>query len=937
MKNPLRKRYLRELKSDFGKYLVIALFMIMLIGAVSGYLVAANSIETTFYEGVDKYNLEDGHIVFSKVPEASLLEEIEEKGDLKLYDLEYVEEDTDSEGTTLRIFRKRTDINTECLMEGAFPEGTDEIAVDRLYAQYHDLSIGDTIPINGKDIKISGLVALVDYGCLFENNSDMMFSIETFGVGVMTDEGYDALNSAHVYNCYAWKYNTPCKDETEKNSRSEDLMDVLEDVIKKYDTSIVQAEVDDLYAEANELSDELQAEFDNATDEIKEKTEKASKDAATKAVNSLTTEDKMTLFMQGASNEDYVKYAAEKQGTTIEGLVAKELGTTLEALEDFEDAVEDIESKMDSVGADKEAPVISLDDDEEYENDMDFSLDEIRDIVDKLDKTGLYDVKNINSILDELEGLMDYEFDEEKLLDIDGYQAEYDNKAINYCMDDMGGDKPMFILFDYIVVVIIAFVFAVTISNTIAKEAGVIGTLRASGYTRGELTRHYLFMPLLVTVIASIIGNILGYTVFVEMMKEVFYNSFSLATYESLFNSEAFMYTTVIPLILMIIINLVTLTTKLKLSPIKFLRHELAAKKKRRAVLLNKKWPFLTRFRLRILFQNIPAYITLAFGIFFGGVICVFGLMFGPLLTDFGDLIVEEKISDYQYVLMDQIETETEGAEKYCITGLDSMMDGYLTDEVSIYGIEEDSSYITKDIPEGEVLVSEGILKKYGLNKGDTLTLKDQYSDKTYDFKIADTYSYSASLAVFMNRNEFNECFDEEDDYFTGYFSNNVIEDIESDDVATVITASDLKKVADQLNESLGSFMVLFKYFGVIMLVLLIYLMTKQVIEKNMQSIAMTKILGFRNKEISGLYLVITCIVVVVSLIVSIPLIDIILRLMFEKYLYTEISGYIPYIVDKMCYVWMTVFGILSFVFVAVFMMVKISRIEKSEALKNVE
>ena len=39
--------------------------------------------------------------------------------------------------------------------------------------------------------------------------------------------------------------------------------------------------------------------------------------------------------------------------------------------------------------------------------------------------------------------------------------------------------------------VIMAFVFGITISNTIRKEAGVIGTLRASGYTRQELILHY--------------------------------------------------------------------------------------------------------------------------------------------------------------------------------------------------------------------------------------------------------------------------------------------------------------------------------------------------------------------------------------------------------------------------------------------------------------
>ncbi len=40
------------------------------------------------------------------------------------------------------------------------------------------------------------------------------------------------------------------------------------------------------------------------------------------------------------------------------------------------------------------------------------------------------------------------------------------------------------IVFLYIVIAIMAFVFGITISNTIAKESNVIGTLLASGYTK---------------------------------------------------------------------------------------------------------------------------------------------------------------------------------------------------------------------------------------------------------------------------------------------------------------------------------------------------------------------------------------------------------------------------------------------------------------------
>ncbi|MCQ2080339.1 MAG: ABC transporter permease [Lachnospiraceae bacterium] len=939
MKNPLRKRYIRELKSDFGKYLAIALFMIMLIGLVSGYLVAAGSIEKTFYEGWDKYNVEDGHITFSLEPTAEVMSKIGKEAGATFYDLQYAEEDIDDKGTTLRIFRvgDRNKIDGVCLMEGNMPKADNEIVIDRIFANNNSLSIGDTVTLAGKHITVTGYVALVDYNCLFENNNDMMFNANIFGVAVMTDEGYEALKSDHIFWNYAWKYNEAPVDEKEENARFEDFIDVIEEMIKEYDTGIVQAEVNSIYDRANILSAELENEFENASSVLENKISDATDEVVADLLKLLTDEEKITLYMQGASDNEYFAYALAKQNKKMDELIADKLGTSAETLKAFTDAAENLKDEIDSMSLSGEAPVISLDEDAKYDNEMDMNLNPLRDVISKLDATGLADVTKLTGIIDELEELSEYEFDENKLLQVDNLLPKYQNKSVTYCMDDMSSDKPMFIVFDYIVVVILAFVFAVNASSTIQKEAGVIGTLRASGYTKAEMVRHFLFMPLLISVIAAIIGNVLGYTVFVNMMKGVFYNSFSLATYESIFNCEAFIITTVIPLILMAVINLYMIISKLKLSPIKFLRRDLSKKKKRRAVLLNKKIAFISRFRLRILFQNVSAYAVMIFGIFCGSVIAVFGFMFGPLLSDYADLIVEEKICDYQYVLMEQNETECEGVEKYCITSLEMEMEGFLKDDVSIYGIEDNSAYITKEIPTGEVLISEGVAKKYKLKNGDRITLKNPYNDKEYEFIVGGTYAYSAALTVFMNIDEYRQTFGEKEDYFTGYFSNRKITDIDSKDIAAVITESDLTKVSDQMLNSMGEFMSLFKFFGAIMLALLMYLMTKQIIEKNTQSIAMTKILGFRNGEIAGLYLVMTGIVVIASLLLTMPLTDGILRFIFENYLYKEVSGYLPFIVSNNCYIYTFAIGIACFAIVAAFMIFKIGRIEKSEALKNVE
>ena len=59
MKNPLRKRLLRELRQEMGKYLVVFILMVATIGFVSGFLVADGSILTAYDNSFEKYNIED--------------------------------------------------------------------------------------------------------------------------------------------------------------------------------------------------------------------------------------------------------------------------------------------------------------------------------------------------------------------------------------------------------------------------------------------------------------------------------------------------------------------------------------------------------------------------------------------------------------------------------------------------------------------------------------------------------------------------------------------------------------------------------------------------------------------------------------------------------------------------------------------------------------
>mgnify|MGYP006875993909 CR=1 FL=1 len=81
-------------------------------------------------------------------------------------------------------------------------------------------------------------------------------------------------------------------------------------------------------------------------------------------------------------------------------------------------------------------------------------------------------------------------------------------------------------------------------------------------------------------------------------------------------------------------------------------------------------------------------------------------------------------------------------------------------------------------------------------------------------------------------------------------FSNRKITDLKDDYIASTITQDDLTKVSRQLNVSMGEMFYLVEGFAIVMFVMLIYLLTKMIIENNKVSISMVKILGYTSKEI---------------------------------------------------------------------------------------
>ena len=68
MRNPLRKRILRELRAEWIKYLVVSVFMILTIVFVSAIYVTNGSMLVSAKTSQSTYHLEDGHFELQNKP-----------------------------------------------------------------------------------------------------------------------------------------------------------------------------------------------------------------------------------------------------------------------------------------------------------------------------------------------------------------------------------------------------------------------------------------------------------------------------------------------------------------------------------------------------------------------------------------------------------------------------------------------------------------------------------------------------------------------------------------------------------------------------------------------------------------------------------------------------------------------------------------------------
>ncbi len=190
MQRILSKRVLRDIRGNLLRYLALFFLVALVMYMVVAIVGAAETIMQGTKESGRIHHREDGQFgVFVPLTDDEIAQ-ITEKGVTLQRDFSL---DFHLGQSTLRVYRARETVDLFVPSQGSKVPAQGEILLEQHYAEKHELGLGDTLTVGGRDFTVTGIGSTPDYDAAYEKTSDTTVDSNLFGVGFVTAEDYEAL------------------------------------------------------------------------------------------------------------------------------------------------------------------------------------------------------------------------------------------------------------------------------------------------------------------------------------------------------------------------------------------------------------------------------------------------------------------------------------------------------------------------------------------------------------------------------------------------------------------------------------------------------------------------------------------------------------------------------------------------------------------------
>lgn len=276
-------------------------------------------------------------------------------------------------------------------------------------------------------------------------------------------------------------------------------------------------------------------------------------------------------------------------------------------------------------------------------------------------------------------------------------------------------------------------------------------------------------------------------------------------------------------------------------------------------------------------------------------------------------------------------------AEKYAVYSLEyDRGEGSGTESITVYGVPEDSRYWDDlAVGDGHVVFGNGLIDKFRFADGQTVNLYDKYEDETREVTYEGdgcAWGTKSDMAVYMSLDDFNRFFGNDAGYFNGYASDQAL-DLDARYLTSDLTPESMDAIGEQFVGMMDDMIGMLVGLSVFIFLVFMYLLTKSVIDRSARAISYMKVFGYRDSEISRLYVRSITLTVAVSLVVCQPLIIGGLTLLFRAMLLAY-NGNIEIYVPMAAIAEVIAIGFATYLAVALLHIRRIKRVPLALALK---
>ena len=870
---------------------------------------AAETIIVGERESAKEHKIEDGEFTVFVPLSDKEKEKLTEKG-ITLEEMFYLDYEMKDE-STIRVFQNREKIDKVVLDEGELPQKDGEVVLEKRYCEEHGLKVNDKIKIGEKEYQITGIGSVPDYSAAYKNISDSSVDSEQFGIAFVTKESYQELKRARNSQKseeYVYAYllngkltNKELKEEIKKIDFSAE--DVTDTYFQEYweetagQKEKIQDGIDTLASGSKELENGL-TELDSHGETLN--------DGTAQVFDTYLSEAQKALQAYGMTKDltedNFESVLNEYKNASDNGLLRLELSSAiqkLKALKAYKDGTK------------------------EYTKGVNEAANGAGELAD-----GIQELKeNANELLDKY-----FQVD---ISNLTQFLTAEDNPRIGAASDDQIVNKVSGLVAGIIVMILFAYVISVFVVHGIEKESSVIGALYSLGVKKGDLLLHYLTLPVIVTVISSLIGTGIGLSpVGITVQMQDCYAYYSIPKFQAIYPAYLLIYSLVVPFSMAVFVNWLVIRKKLSKPALQLMRKEQKTGKISNINLGN--MGFVGRFRVRQMLREMRTGFTVIFGMFIALLILMIGVD-GFLLCE--NISVQNKEdTKYQYMYTykyPEKEVPESGEESYAKT-LKKEVFGYNLD-VTVLGIHEDNPYFNAKVEKGKnkVIISSAMAQKYNLKTGDKVILTDEEEDIDYAFTVEGITQYSPGFYAFMDIDSMRELFNVSDDYYNVVFADKKL-DIQPERLYATTTKASVEKSSDVFKSMMTPMFSMLIGMGALIFCVVMYLMMKVMIDRSTFGISLIKIFGYRMKEVRKLYLNGNFYIIAVGAAICIPLSKKVMDVLYPA-LVSNVSCGMDLHFTWQLYLGIYVGVLLLYFIINQLLIRKIKKVVPAEVLKNRE